>query len=226
MKRLIIMGITLMLMAQASAQSVEIQHDTEKEKQWRSMETGGWDFAPDWYYYFLHKDYSGAYLSWKWRGLKSSLGVSFRESKSNVRTILPRRVASELIQQQKLEKVRTEEKKIDEIKKEEVERAADRNVDLVYSSFSDDFDRMQKSITDGLRYCLDRSRGNLRYQVTQLSRQNAVIQNRIDYIHEMGVGYELENAKREKAYMEAKRDMEQMLSRVAHLVGMAQQFYK
>ena len=29
-------------------------HDEEKEKQWKSMENGPWDFAPDWYYYFLH----------------------------------------------------------------------------------------------------------------------------------------------------------------------------
>ena len=27
--------------------------DKEKEKQWKSMENGPWDFAPDWYYYFL-----------------------------------------------------------------------------------------------------------------------------------------------------------------------------
>ena len=35
-------------------------HDSEKERQWKSMENGPWDFAPDWYYYFLHNGYSGA----------------------------------------------------------------------------------------------------------------------------------------------------------------------
>lgn len=25
-------------------------HDRQKERQWRSMENGPWDFAPDWYY--------------------------------------------------------------------------------------------------------------------------------------------------------------------------------
>lgn len=40
-------------------------HDEEKEKQWKSMENGPWDFAPDWYYYFLHKSYSGAETYWK-----------------------------------------------------------------------------------------------------------------------------------------------------------------
>ena len=40
--------------------------DKEKEKQWKSMENGPWDFAPDWYYYFLHNKYSGAEMYWKW----------------------------------------------------------------------------------------------------------------------------------------------------------------
>ena len=25
-------------------------YDDQKEKQWKSMENGPWDFAPDWYY--------------------------------------------------------------------------------------------------------------------------------------------------------------------------------
>lgn len=31
--------------------------DKEKARQWQSMENGPWDFAPDWYYFFLHKKY-------------------------------------------------------------------------------------------------------------------------------------------------------------------------
>ena len=58
------------------AQYPEIQHDKQKEKQWRSMENGPWDFSPQWYYYLFHKNYSGASLSWKWRGFHSSLGVA------------------------------------------------------------------------------------------------------------------------------------------------------
>lgn len=33
----------------ANAQS--IVSDGEKQKQWKSMENGPWDFAPDWYYF-------------------------------------------------------------------------------------------------------------------------------------------------------------------------------
>ena len=29
-----------------------IVSDSEKQKQWKSMENGPWDFAPDWYYFF------------------------------------------------------------------------------------------------------------------------------------------------------------------------------
>ena len=41
----------------ANAQS--IVSDSEKQKQWKSMENGPWDFAPDWYYFFLHRKCTG-----------------------------------------------------------------------------------------------------------------------------------------------------------------------
>ena len=47
----------------------------------------------------------------------------------------------------------------------------------------------------------------------------------IAYTHKQGLGYELENTKREKAYIEYKKQMEELVSRVAHLVGMAQAYY-
>ena len=66
----------------------------------------------------------------------------------------------------------------------------------------------------------------MNYQVTQLSRQNEMICRNIEYIHRQRIGHELANAKRQKAYMEAKSDMEKLVSRVTHLVGMAQAYYK
>jgi hypothetical protein len=190
------------------------------------MENGPWDFAPDWFYYLFHKDYSGGETYWAWRGFKSGLHVRFKESNSNVKRIMPTRVTSEETQRQKEKKVEEEMEMIEELHQEEVERAADRNVDLVYSSFKDDFNRMQESISEGLLFCQQKSKGKLNYQVTQLSRQNDIICRNIEYIHRQGAGYELENAKRQKAYQEAKSDMEKLVSRVAHLVGMAQAYYK
>ncbi len=216
----------MVCMAPVLAKGQTIQHDKQKEKQWKSMENGPWDFAPDWFYYLFHKDYSGGETYWAWRGFKSGLHVRFKESNSNVKRIMPTRVTSEETQRQKEKKVEEEMEMIEELHQEEVERAADRNVDLVYSSFKDDFNRMQESISEGLLFCQQKSKGKLNYQVTQLSRQNDIICRNIEYIHRQGAGYELENAKRQKAYQEAKSDMEKLVSRVAHLVGMAQAYYK
>ena len=85
-----------------SAYAQKIVHDKQKEKQWRSMETGPWDFEPGWYYYFLHKKYSGAETYWKWSGFKSRYRVRFKEHKSNVKTIMPRRIAQEELQKEKI----------------------------------------------------------------------------------------------------------------------------
>lgn len=224
MKRIGILFMACLLSAGANAQV--IQHDEQKEKQWRSMENGLWDFAPDWYYYLFHKDYSGAETYWAWRGFKSGLHVRFKEENSNVKRIMPTRVISEETQRQKEKKVEEEMALIKELHQEEVERAADRNVDLVYSMFKDDFNRMQERIAEGLLFVQKKTDGKMSYQVTELSRQNDIVCRNIEYIHRQGIGYELENAKRQKAYIEAKEEMEMLVSRVAHLVGMAQAYYK
>lgn len=203
----------------------KISRDKQKEKQWRSMEFGEWDFAPDWYYYLFHKSYSGGETYWKWSGFKSGIHVRFKESKSNVKRIMPDRVLSEETQRMKIKKTEEERLKLQEIHDEEVIRAADRNVDLMYQNFRDEFNRMQSSISEGLTYCLTKSNGKLLPQVTELQRQNDIIVGNISYIHKQGIGYELENAKRQQAYIDAKSQMEEIVSRVAHLVGMAQQYY-
>lgn len=224
MKRIGILFVACLLTAGANAQV--IQHDEQKEKQWRSMENGPWDFAPDWYYYLFHKDYSGAETYWAWRGFKSGLHVRFKEEKSNVKRIMPTRVISEETQRQKEKKVEEEMALVKELHQEEVERAADRNVDLMYNMFKDDFNRMQERIAEGLLFVQQKTDGKMNYQVMELSRQNDIVCKNIEYIHRQGIGYELENAKRQKAYMEAKEEMEKLVSRVAHLVGMAQAYYK
>ena len=223
MKRIGILFVACLLTAGVNAQV--IQHDEQKEKQWRSMENGPWDFAPDWYYYLFHKDYSGAETYWAWRGFKSGLHVRFKEEKSNVKRIMPTRIISEETQRQKEKKVEEEMALVKELHQEEVERAADRNVDLMYNMFKDDFNRMQERIAEGLLFVQQKTDGKMNYQVTELSRQNDIVCKNIEYIHRQGIGYELENAKRQKAYIEAKEEMEKLVSRVAHLVGMAQAYY-
>ena len=169
-KKLFIFSLLALLPMGMSAQWVQISHDDQKEKQWKSMENGPWDFAPDWYYYLFHKNYSGASLHWRWRGFHSGLYVEFEEEDSNVKRIMPVRVISEETQRQKMKKVEDERQYIEELHKEDVLRQADRNVDLVYKSFKDDFNRMQNSISEGLVFCMTRSKGKMKAQVDELSR--------------------------------------------------------
>ena len=221
--RFLIVFVCCLMSLVGRAQTVV--HDKQKQKQWQSMENGPWDFAPDWYYYFLHNDYSGAEKHWQWHGFKSSYYVKFKEEKSHVKRIMPTRIISEETQRQKEKKVEEEMELVKELHDEEVTRAADRNVDLMYDTYKEDFDRMQDAISEGLLFCMYKSGGKMNYQVTQLSRQNEIICANIDYIHRQGVGYELENAKRQRAYNDARKQMEELVSRVAHLVGMAQTHY-
>ena len=175
----------------ANAQS--IVSDSEKQKQWKSMENGPWDFAPDWYYFFLHKKYSGAEMYWKWDWFNSGFRVRFKEPKSDVKRIMPVRVTAEETQRQKIKKVESERKYIEELY--------------------------------GLLYCMQKSDGKLRYQVDELSRQNEILCADIAYIHKTGVGYGLENAKRQKAYEEAKSRMAELVNRTAHLCAVAATHY-
>ena len=207
-KKLLIFSLLALLPMGMSAQWVQISHDDQKEKQWKSMENGPWDFAPDWYYYLFHKNYSGASLHWRWRGFHSGLYVEFEEEDSNVKRIMPVRVISEETQRQKMKKVEDERQYIEELHKEDVLRQADRNV------------------SEGLVFCMTRSKGKMKAQVDELSRQNNIICQNIAYLHKTGIGYELENAKRQKGYIDAKKQMEELVSRTAHLVGMAQNYYK
>ena len=225
-KKAIVFSLLALLPLGASAQWAQIEHDEQKEKEWKSMENGPWDFAPDWYYYLFHKSYSGASLHWRWRGFHSGLYVEFDEDDSNVKRIMPVRVTSEETQRQKMKKADEEMKLIAELHKEEVARETDRSVDLVYSSFKDDFNRMQNSITEGLLFCMTKSKGKMKFQVNELSRQNEILCQNVAYLHKQGIGYGLENAKREKGYIDAKKQMEELVSRTAHLVGMAQVYYK
>jgi hypothetical protein len=198
-----------------------IQHDKQKEKQWQSMETGPWGFAPGWYYYLFHKKYSGAYLHFAWLGTK----VKFKESKSNVRTIMPTRTAEEEEQRAKMKKVEEERQQIEPLYREELARQADRAVDAVYTNYKSEFNRMQDRISEGLAYCMTKSKGKLSAQVSEIQRRNEVICQSIAYIHETGYRKELENAKRQQAYSDFSRQMEDLVNEVVHLVGMAQRYY-
>ena len=220
--------ILLCLLGMTVASGLHAQRpakDKEKARQWQSMENGPWDFAPDWYYFLLHKKYSGAEMYWKWAGFNSGFRVRFKEPKSNIKRIMPTRVVSEETQRQKVKKVEEERKYLEELYKEELLREADRAVDLAYPAYKDEFNRMQDCITEGLLYCLKKSGGKLKYQVDELSREIEMLCADIAYIHKTGVGYGLENAKRQQAYEEARQKMETLVKRTANLCAVAATHY-
>ena len=199
--------------------------DRQKENQIRSMEQGHWNFSPDWWYWAFHKNYSGAYTKWHWRGFKSGLRVHFDESRSNVKTVGPRREAQLATMLLKQKIVETERQKIEELNKEEIARAADRNVDLVYGKYKDLFSDMQSSITEGLAYCMVRSKGKMSKSIKELTDRNEVIRSNIAYLRKTGIAYELENVKREKGFAQAKKDMEELVKKVTSLARLAKAFY-
>ena len=124
--RQIIIGIMLIGLPLAGY-AQRPSRDNEKAKQWQSMENGPWDFAPDWYYYFLHNKYSGAEMYWKWAGFKSGFRVRFKEPKSSVKRIMPVRVTSEETQRQKVKKVEEERTHREiELRSEEVQEVMGR----------------------------------------------------------------------------------------------------
>ncbi len=223
MRKILLLIAVLALSLTVSAQV--IQHDKDKEKQILSMEAAHWDFSPDWYYYFTHKDYSGAYLKWKWSGFKSGWRVKFQETRSNVRTVAPRRLVQIEAQKAKAKVVEKEREQIKKLNDEEIARSVDRNVDLVYGKYAGYFSDLQKSISDGLSYCLTASGGKLKDAVYELLKRNEVITANISYLRKMGPGYELENVKREQGYAQAKTDMEALRKSVFDLAKVCHAFY-
>ena len=121
--------------------------------------------------------------------------------------------------------VETERQKIEELNKEEIARAADRNVELVYGKYKDLFSDMQFSITEGLTYCMVRSKGKMSKSIKELTDRNEVITSNIAYLRKTGIGYELENVKREKGFAQAKKDMEELVKKVTSLARLAKAFY-
>lgn len=159
----ILILLTLSPCVEMSAQGMAVVSDDQKLKQLNSMENGGWDFAPDWYYYTLHKNYSGAEMYWTWTlGFIPTPHIRFKEDKSSQKRIfIPRAAQLPAILETKA-RTQTELDSINPLWKEEMERTADRNIDLMYFEFEKDFKKMQTAISECLNYSLEKAKAILR----------------------------------------------------------------
>lgn len=200
-------------------------HDKDKENIIKSMEAGYWNFSPNWYMYWMHKDYSGASAKWEFHGFKSGWRTHFKEDKSNVKTIMPRRAEALIQQKAKKQIVEKEREQIEKLEEEEVARAADRNVDLVYGKYSDYFDDLQSTISASLTYCMKVSKGKMSKEINELVQQNDLITNNIAYLRKTGIGYELENQKRDQGFRDCKKDMEKLSKQAYALARVAKAYY-
>lgn len=225
MKKILFILFLLCLTINVSAQAVV--HDKDKEKIIKSTEAGYWNFSPDWYMYFMHKDYSGAYTKWEWHGFKSGLRVHFKENKSNTKTVMPRRAASLLAEQAKVKVVEKERQQIEALKKEEEARALDRNVDLVYGKYKDQFNTLQSSIAKYLTYALTTSKGDkdILKMINDVKNNNEIVTSNIAYLRKTGVGYELENIKRDKGFRESLEDMEGVCDQAFSLARLVHAYF-
>lgn len=188
----------------------ETQHDKEKRYQWLSMEFAQWKFQPKLYYNFLHPNYSG-------KG---------KESKSNVKKMIYERtgqLAEQVIRQGDAEKERAA---IDSIYKMDLENALDRQIDLVYSDYKEKFENLQNNISTLLKYVLSVSNGEWADAVNRLQDENSVICESVSYIHKTGIGYELENVKRDQSYQEALDKMKGIYSAAYKLAYLASLNFK
>ena len=187
-------------------------YDEEKRLQWRSMETGPLGFEPKFYYWMFHNSYAHHEWEWEWHGFKSGLYLHLKPHKSDAKPLLPKRTLGATTDEWTRESTDKQEENFKHQLEQETLAAADRRIDGAYLLYKDDFDEMQKKISAGLTYCLANSKGdqNVISLVQSLSNQNHFVTEQVSYVHKSGLGYELENAKRQECYIKLKADMEKV----------------
>ena len=213
MKKSIFLLLCVLFALKSQAQTVSIQNDSEKKDQILSMEFAQWSFGSKYWYRLLHKNYSGA---------KGFLKINFDEGKSNIKRMMYERTAMLAAQEMRKKDSEAEMNQIDSIMRIELENQIDRTVDLMWDDYKDDFARLKGRITENLSYVIEKSKGKWNHRVADIESQYGIVCDNIDYIHKTGVGFELENSKRQKAYDDAKEELNNILrksNKLAYAAG-------
>lgn len=189
------------------------------------MENGKWDFSPAAYFALLHKGYSGAETKMGFDGIIPFIKTTFSEKRSDTGRVYPIRVKADLVDEAKLRPVQDYGKQVKAMFQEEELAAADRNLDVVYNNYASDFEKKNRVVVELLEFIATESKGKLAKNITDLSQELNRINEGIAYIHKTGIGYELENIKREKSYIAFNKQLDQLIKRARHLALLADNLY-
>lgn len=192
----------LMISMNASAQTVTYLNDKSKTYQIRSMENGKWEFHPGLYYNTMHKKYSGGY----WKGLN----IRWDASKSNVGQIYPQRLVQVAEEAVTAERVQHQIDSIKPIADEETLRSAERMVDLIYNQYESKFKKRFDQITEATDYAFERGNQRIVDTAIKLREERDLIQEEIDYVHEQGPTKQMEQAKRQLAYEDILKKLDEL----------------
>lgn len=200
--------------------------DEDLQNQLRSMETGPVEFSPKEYYMAFHDNGLGrdsySVYHWELPTLKYPLGrfvLSTDRSKAKplVEYYRSPRIALEALN---AAYAKEEMNQINEQLQNETEEAIDRQVDLAYPKYKDNFNAMQDNISKNLQYCLTVSKGEMLDHVTRISAMNERLCDQISYVHKditNGIGNDMPLADREKEYIQIQDNMERV-QRVSKLL--------
>lgn len=197
------MAIMLVLPFGVSAQ----KHDKEKYYQIRSMEYGTWKFSPGLYYWSLHNKYSGAEAYWSWSLGNFGLNYRFKEKDSDCKRVGPKRATALVEESLSKAPLQNQIDSIQPLVIEETVRSLERNVDIIYPQYEDDFRQLSENITEGILIAMERGKGRLNEACDLLQMEFDEVCSQIEYIHQTGINHEVEPTKRQLVYEDAKEKL-------------------
>lgn len=219
MKRHFLFSMLLAAWAAPCLSQVAIS-DEDLQNQLRSMETGPVDFSPKDYYMAFHDNGLGrdSYSVYHWtypNPIKYPLGkLELDLDRSKARPLVEYyrapRAAFDVLNAEYSKK---ELEEINEQLETETADALERQFDLVYSKYKDEFSNLQVNIGKNLEFCLTTSQGMMSDHVTSLSNLNEWLCEQVEYVHRdltKGVGNEMTQAKREAEYIRLEKQMTQL----------------
>lgn len=176
------------------------------------MEITDWNFEPAIYYGWLHNKYSGA------KNKFLGLDYSFHENKSDIKRAIWSRSANATFEGLRRQYMYTELDSLKPVVDEETYLAIDRNIDIHYNNYKDNFESLQNAISKMLSYSLKRSKGYFQEEVFKLSMRNEAVCDAIAILRKTGPGHEMSNSDRQEGYENALKEMKVIYEQSCYLV--------